>query len=114
MKPVRRAGLLCVSLMLAGASTLSLTDHAKAQTAFTRIQAFGDSYADTGNLWKILGVTDPRFPTGRFSGGTNFVDTTSALLGIPQLNYAIGGAMTGTTNTVLPGVPGFYQEWNSL
>src|SRR3954453_7804821 len=116
MKPVRRAGLLCVSLMLAGASTLSLTDHAKAQTTFTRIQAFGDSYADTGNLWTFTGGVGklPLYPTGRFSGGTNFVDTTSALLGIPQLNYAIGGAKADNTNVVAPGIPGFFQEWNGL
>ena len=111
MKPVRRAGLLCVSLMLAGASTLSLVDNAKAQTAFTGIQAFGDSYADTGNLWTFTGGAGrlPLYPTGRFSGGTNFVDTTSALLGIPQQNFAIGAAKT-TGNTILGTTGGLLQE----
>src|ERR1700726_975739 len=106
MKPVGRAGLLCALMMLVGGE-------ARAQVAFTGIQAFGDSYADTGNLFKIThGVGQfPLYPTGRFSGGTNFVDTTSALLGIPQNNFAIGGAKTGTTNTVAPGLPGFTQEW---
>jgi len=106
--------------MLAGASTLSPIDKAKAQTAFTGIQAFGDSYADTGNARTILTSVGqwvapfPQlYPTGRFSGGTNFVDTTSALLGIPQVNYAIGGAQTGATNTIT-GLPGFYQQWNGL
>src|ERR1700682_907670 len=33
---------------------------------------------------------------GTFSGGTNFVDTMSALLGIPQNNFAFGGALTAT------------------
>jgi phospholipase/lecithinase/hemolysin/uncharacterized protein YhjY with autotransporter beta-barrel domain len=87
---------------------------ASAQVAFTRIQAFGDSYADNGNLFRILGVPNPAaFPTGRFSGGTNFVDTTSALLGVPQLNFAIGGAKT-TGNTVLGGFGGFDQEVQGL
>jgi phospholipase/lecithinase/hemolysin/uncharacterized protein YhjY with autotransporter beta-barrel domain len=95
---------------------LQLPDPVSAQTTYTRIQAFGDSYADTGNLWTFTGGIGklPLYPTGRFSGGTNFVDTTSALLGIPQLNYAIGGAKADNTNVVAPGIPGFFQEWSGL
>src|SRR6202011_2186313 len=105
-----KSALLC-ALVTAGGAVLPIGE-ARAQTVFTTIQAFGDSYADTGNLFKIIGIPNPpTYPTGRFSGGTNFVDTTSALLGIPQNNFAIGGAKTGTTNTVAPGLPGFTQEW---
>ena len=112
MGPTSRFGFVCASIVLAGATVLPMADEAKAQTTFGTIQAFGDSYADTGNLFKILGVPNPvQYPTGRFSGGTNFVDTTSSLLGIPQNNFAIGGAQTGTTNVVGPGIPGFTQEW---
>src|SRR5882757_5728589 len=78
-----------------GATVLPLGDKAAAQTVFTTIQAFGDSYADTGNLFKVIGPS-PFYPTGRFSGGTNFVDTTSLLLGIPQTNFAVGGARVAT------------------
>jgi outer membrane lipase/esterase len=108
MKPVGRAGLLCALMMLVGGE-------ARAQVAFTGIQAFGDSYADTGNLFKIThGVGQfPLYPTGRFSGGTNFVDTTSALLGIPQVNFAIGGAKTDG-NTILGPTGGFLQEVQGL
>src|SRR5712675_582431 len=103
------------AVVAAGATLFPLGNEAAAQTVFTTIQAFGDSYADTGNLFKILGVPNPvQYPTGRFSGGTNFVDTTSSLLGIPQNNFAIGGAKTGTTNTVAPGIPGFTQEWQGF
>jgi outer membrane lipase/esterase len=112
MKSTKIKGYVCASVMVAGATLLPMIGEARAQTVFTTIQAFGDSYADTGNLFKILGIPNPAvYPTGRFSGGTNFVDTTSALLGIPQNNFAIGGAKTGTTNTVAPGLPGFTQEW---
>ena len=105
-------GFFCASALAACAAALPMTGEARAQTVFTTIQAFGDSYADTGNLFKILGTPNPsEYPTGRFSGGTNFVDTTSALLGIPQNSFAIGGATTGTTNTIAPGLPGFTQEW---
>ena len=126
MGSVSRKTLWC-AIALSGA-WLQLSTAAFAQTTFTRIQAFGDSYADTGNLRAILtplglwnAVIPPSvvssatlYPTGRFSGGTNFVDTTSALLGIPQLNYAIGGAMAGSTNVVGAGIPGFAQEWSGL
>ena len=114
MTSTRNTGFVCASILAAGAALLPIGE-ARAQTTFGTIQAFGDSYADTGNLFKILGVPNPvQYPTGRFSGGTNFVDTTSSLLGIPQNNFAIGGAKTGTTNTVAPGVPGFTQEWQGF
>src|SRR5437763_13245417 len=111
MTSARKTGLLCTSI-LASALVLPL-GQASAQTVFTTIQAFGDSYADTGNLIKIIGP-QALYPTGRFSGGTNFVDTTSSLLGISQNNFAIGGATTGTTNVVGPGIPGFTQEWQGF
>ena len=115
MKSTRSTGYVCASVMAACTALLPMMGEARAQTVFSTIQAFGDSYADTGNLFRILGTPNPpQYPTGRFSGGTNFVDTTSALLGIPQANFAIGGARTGTNNTVAPGLPGFTQEWQGF
>ncbi len=115
MKSGGSKGLVCASMMLAGAALLPMMSEARAQVAFTRIQAFGDSYADIGNLWKFTGGIGqlPLYPTGRFSGGTNFVDTTSALLGIPQLNYAVGAAKTNG-NTILGPIGGFLQEVQGL
>ena len=109
------------------ASAASCLESAKAQTAFTRTVAFGDSFPDTGNAIKPLldlYKSDPvkfaylayyvgLYSTGRFSGGTNYVDTVSTLLGIPQanqLNFAYGGAKTDNTNAQ-PGQPGFAQQW---
>lgn len=99
----------------------SSTDAAQAQQVFGKIQAFGDSYVDTGNALAIARANNPAlyaglaalYPTGRFSGGTNYVDTISSLLGIPQANYAIGGAKADNTNTI-PGLPGFRQEWQGF
>jgi outer membrane lipase/esterase len=109
MKPTASTGLLCASVV-AGSLFLPLGGEASAQTVFKTIQAFGDSYADNGNLFRLLGVPNPFFyPTGRFSGGTNFVDTTSALLGIPQINYAIGGAKAGQDGSG-PNL-GFAPQW---
>src|SRR4051794_12309331 len=93
MKTAAKSALLC-ALLTSGAAILPL-GAARAQTVFSTIQAFGDSYADTGNLFRLLGVPNPvQYPTGRFSGGTNFVDTTSLLLNIPQANFAVGGSQT--------------------
>jgi outer membrane lipase/esterase len=115
MKSAGSTAFVCASVLAVCTAVLPVTDEARAQTVFSTIQAFGDSYADTGNLFKILGVPNPiTYPTGRFSGGTNFVDTTSSLLGIPQSNFAIGGATTGSTNVVGPGIPGFTQEWQGF
>ena len=100
---------------LAGSLALAAATPLCAQT-FTSVVAFGDSYADTGNLFRITG-TNPAttiYPTGRFSGGTNFVDTMSSLLYVPQFNFAIGGATTGATNVVGPGIPGFTQEYQGF
>jgi outer membrane lipase/esterase len=44
MKPASRSVLFCVSILLASGA---LAGQAEAQTVFTTIQAFGDSYADT-------------------------------------------------------------------
>ena len=94
------------------AAAVCLTGPVSAQS-FTRIVAFGDSYVDTGNLWTFL-LPDtqlPLYPTGRFSGGSNYIDTLTGLLGAPQSNFAIGGARAGLTNTVATGLPGFAQQW---
>src|ERR1700750_2294802 len=114
MTSIRNTGLVFASILAASAALLPIGE-ARAQTTFGPIQAFGDSYADTGNLFKILGQPNPvQYPTGRFSGGTNFVDTTSSLLGIPQNNFAIRGTTTGPPTVVARGIPGFQQEWQGF
>jgi outer membrane lipase/esterase len=115
MKSTRSTGYVCASVMTACTALLPMTGEVRAQTVFTTIQAFGDSYADNGNVFRIAGIPNPpQYPTGRFSGGTNFIDTTSALLGIPQANFAIGGATSGATNVSSPFLPGFTQEWQGF
>jgi outer membrane lipase/esterase len=73
-----------------------------------RIIAFGDSYADQDNAQQ-LGLISPGFQplysTGRFSGGTNYIDTLSQILGAPVQNFAIGGARA---------TPDFLFEVNSF
>ncbi|HEU0309858.1 MAG TPA: hypothetical protein VFR36_01380, partial [Sphingomicrobium sp.] len=90
-----RCRLLAASLLTASA----LVATPAAAQRVDQIVAFGDSYADDGNLFQILGpLTPPEallvYPTGRFSGGTNYVDTLGDLLNAPIDNFAIGGALT--------------------
>ncbi len=80
------------------------------------IVAFGESYADDGNLFEILGFNPAPavYPTGRFSGGTNYIDTLAQILDADVQNFAIGGALTGNTNTNAPGLPGFQTEFGAF
>jgi outer membrane lipase/esterase len=102
-----------VSRALACASVLSLAAMSSAAEAqrISRIIAFGDSYADTGNFFRLAGINPVStviYTTGRFSGGSNYVDTLSNLLQVQDFNFAIGGAQTIGNDT--PGVPGFTFE----
>jgi outer membrane lipase/esterase len=104
-------------LLCAGAALVALTMGAAPASAqrVGRIVAFGDSYADTGNLFRLLGVAPPAvYANGRFSNGTNFVDTMSQILGVRDDNFAIGGAFTNNGNINGPGIPGFVTEYQSF
>lgn len=100
--------------LCAAGATAALATPADAQRV-NRIVAFGDSYADDGNLFELLGIAPPAsYPRGRFSNGTNFVDTMGQRLNVSIQNFAIGGAFTGTGNINGPGIPGFVTEWQSF
>ena len=113
MKRRRFSGALaCTSLF----SLAAVAAPASAQQ-IDRIVVFGDSYADTGNALRLAGI-DPAstlvYTTGRFSGGSNYVDTLSNILQVPQYNFAIGGASTTGNGTAgLPGFPFEVQEFLS-
>ena len=101
--PGRRAASLFSASLIA---LVAVASPAAAQQV-DRIVAFGDSYADTGiATTTILGdptapaslktLISTLYPTGRFSGGTNYVDTLADILNVPVENYAVGGALAGT------------------
>ena len=101
-------------LMSAASAAAFVATPAQAQTV-ERIVAFGDSYADDGNLFQLLGIAPPApYPQGRFSDATNFVDTMAKILQVPVDNFAIGGAFTGNGNINGPGIPGFQLEYQSF
>jgi outer membrane lipase/esterase len=107
-----RSRLFAASLLAASALTVATPAHAQ---RVDRIVAFGDSYADDGNFFQLVGINPFPAPysTGRFSGGTNYIDTLGQLLNVPIDNFAIGGALTDNTNTNGPPL-GFITEWNSF
>lgn len=94
-----RRALACASAL----GVLAFSTPAAAQQ-IKRIVAFGDSYADTGNAF-ALGYANPQaltvYPTGRFSGGSNYIDTLAKILQVPVQDFAIGGALGGTNNGLL-------------
>ena len=103
---------LRTALVAATAMTLFAAPAAAQQV--NRIVAFGDSYADDGNFFELAGInpltqTSGVYTSGRFSGGTNYVDTLGRILNVPIDNFAIGGALSGAGNTN-PGAPGFTFE----
>ena len=77
------------------------------------ITTFGDSLSDTGNAFKATGglIPPPPYVNGRFSNGPVWVEGFPAELRLPASsidNFAVGGATSGTNNTVnstlLPGL----------
>lgn len=88
-----------------------------AHAAYSQIVAFGDSLSDNGNVFATtkdaLGFGLPTAPywNGRFSNGPVAVEVMAQTLGISLVDYAFGGALTGTTNRAgVPGLPGIQNE----
>ncbi|HEX8938482.1 MAG TPA: SGNH/GDSL hydrolase family protein, partial [Sphingomicrobium sp.] len=108
-----------IACALACASALALTNVPTSADAqqIGRIIVFGDSYADIGNALRLAGINPVAtqvYTTGRFSGGSNYVDTLSNILQVQQYNFAIGGASTTGNGTLgLPGFPFEVQEFLS-
>jgi uncharacterized protein YhjY with autotransporter beta-barrel domain/phospholipase/lecithinase/hemolysin len=99
VRKIFRSTLSCASIVAFAAGSTPA-----AAQQIDRIVAVGDSYADTGNAF-ALGYANPQalaiYPTKRFSGGTNYIDTLAAMLHVPVEDFAIGGAFGGSNNGTL-------------
>ncbi len=96
-------------------------------TQFSKLYIFGDSFSDTGNAFQLTNgvLASPPNWKGRFADGQIWVDRLVARLGTDDgkmltysedgfaslhnsLNFAVGGATTGTANLfplVMPNLP---------
>lgn len=103
-------------LATAGLITAAIAFAAPAEAQrVTRIVALGDSYIDDGNVFELTGTpVPPIYPRGRFSNGTNLVDTLSQILNVPVLNYGVGGAVARAQNTTIPQVQAFDLQVTSF
>ena len=94
MRRANIAAKVAVALTILGGGTFALPACA---TPFSQLVVFGDSNVDDGNLFAATGVpASPPYYQGRFSNGPVIVDYVSQRLGIPLVDYAYGGATTGT------------------
>ncbi len=104
-----------MSLMCAAATAALLAPSAAEAQRVNRIIALGDSYIDDGNVFELTGTPRPAiYPNGRFSNGTNLVDTMARELNVPVLNFGIGGAVARAQNTNLPQVQAFDLQVQSF
>ena len=94
MRPASMVAKAAIALTILGGGTFALPACA---TPFDQLLVFGDSNVDDGNLFAATGVpASPPYFQGRFSNGPVTVDYVSQRLGIPLVDYAYGGATTGT------------------
>lgn len=82
--------------LLAGLMAASLA--APANASYSKVITFGDSLSDNGNLLALTGQPGAPYFNGRFSNGPVAVEVMSAQLGLSLVDFAYGGAQTGTGN----------------
>lgn len=104
-----------IAALLAGVFGLSAGAAAVPLGSLNGMLVFGDSYADSGNVFALTGGTFP-YPSGRFSNGPVWVEGLAGALGLTadpvyaqvvlpptpfelNTNFAIGGAQLGYGNT---------------
>jgi outer membrane lipase/esterase len=79
---------------------------------------FGDSLSDNGNAFRVTNQLPPSPPyfNGRFSNGPIWVEnlSDSFTFTTSTLNFAFGGATSGTSNTVNPALPGITTQVNGF
>ncbi|MBE9143460.1 SGNH/GDSL hydrolase family protein [Planktothrix mougeotii] len=115
------------ALSVGGSIAFTITGINTAQAAtFSSINIFGDSLSDPGNIYNLTGGAFPPAPyydQGRFSNGDIWTDYLAEDLGLNPgspssqwVNYAFGGATTGTENIAyifnpaLTGLPGVQTQ----
>ena len=85
---------------------------AVADPSFSKVIVFGDSNVDSGerqenSLFNLTGglVNQPPNVGGRSCNGPVVVEYVADFLGVPLVNFGVGGATTGATNLVFQFLP---------
>ncbi|CAF1112242.1 unnamed protein product [Adineta steineri] len=117
--------MFCLILVFFFLSTSLAQENIFSKNRFKNIIIFGDSYTDTGNVYKLTRRAWPLSPPyhrGRYCNGPNWVDQ---LRGSSVKNYAYGSATTDSNfvqgytigNVPVPGirqqVQNYMKGWNS-
>ncbi|HXC94851.1 MAG TPA: SGNH/GDSL hydrolase family protein [Edaphobacter sp.] len=109
-------------LMLLGvlvAVALGIMTPLASASSFSSVIVYGDSLSDNGNLFNLIGYPPAPYFDGRFSNGPVAVEQVAAALGVPLIDFAVGGATTGMGNFIdggtqttpgSAGLPGMMQE----
>lgn len=89
---------------------------AQAISGFT---IFGDSLSDNGNAFRNtngLVPPSPPYVNGRFTNGVVWVEDLATKLNLTPttINFAFGGATSGTNNTITPLLPGVTTQVNGF
>jgi outer membrane lipase/esterase len=121
---------LCTSALIgglaAGVLSTSLPSSALAQTSplpYENVLVFGDSLSDNGNLFAISGQPPAPYFNGRFSNGPVWVEQVFTTLGrltnpgsfaSGNIDFAFGGAVSGSTAGQLGQPPGLIDQLNSF
>ncbi|MGA9069236.1 MAG: SGNH/GDSL hydrolase family protein [Terracidiphilus sp.] len=69
-------------------------------SSYSSVFVFGDSLSDNGNLYNAIVYPPSPYYDGRFSNGPVAVEQLSAMLGVPLVDFAYGGATTGVGNYI--------------
>src|SRR6202041_1516226 len=86
--------LLFVAILL-----LAITPLANA-SSYSALVVYGDSLSDNGNLYAAIGYPPSPYFQGRFSNGPVAAEQLAVALGVPLLDFAVGGATSGIGNYV--------------
>lgn len=101
------------------AASVPLYTQAQEAGRFTSLTVIGDSYGDQGNALTYNPVSGLVGADGRYGNALNIIDAVQyhyALSDSAVINYAFGGASSGSVNNNPPALqlPGFAQEVAAL
>ena len=106
-------GAIALALFMSSSLTAQLDDGGKRRLpSYSGIYAFGDSLTDTGNLFALTGQPGPPYFEGRASNGILWIEYLAQELELESsvVNFAVGGATTGSDNYNSPLLPGLQDQ----